>query len=108
MPDVLDPRVTEGTVLRSALDTGSEQYRANRAAQLALLDQLDDQLDAARARGRPRPAARLRAAGGAVSTQSGAGVVGGGSPGRGVKCCSTATRPCSSSPRGVRGAPDMP
>src|SRR3954467_6812329 len=63
MPEVLDPRVTEGTVLRSALDTGSEQYRANRAAQLALLDQLEEQLDAARAGGGPRYAQRHPARG---------------------------------------------
>src|SRR3954463_4484194 len=63
MPEVLDPRVTEATVLRSALDTGSEQYRANRTAQLALLDQLEEQLDAARAGGGPRYAERHRARG---------------------------------------------
>src|SRR3954463_7891295 len=63
MPDVLDPRVTEGTVLRSALDTGSEQYRAKRAAQLALLGQLEEQLDAARAGGGPKYAERHRARG---------------------------------------------
>src|SRR4051812_22548390 len=59
----LDPRVTEGTVLRSILDTGAEEYRANRAANLVLLDQLEEQLDAARAGGGPRYAERHRARG---------------------------------------------
>ena len=59
----LDPRVTEGSVLRSAIDTGSEQYRANFAAQLAILAELDEQLDAARAGGGPRYAERHRGRG---------------------------------------------
>jgi acetyl-CoA carboxylase carboxyltransferase component len=57
------PRVDEGTVLRSALDTGGEQYRTNRAAQLAVLEQLDEQLELARAGGGPRYAERHRARG---------------------------------------------
>ena len=57
MTTSLHPRVTEGTVLRSALDTAGEQYRANRAAQLAVLEQLEEQLDLARAGGGPRYAA---------------------------------------------------
>jgi len=56
----IEPRVTEGTVLPSALDTGGEQYRTNRAASLAVLDQLDEQLDLARAGGGERYAARHR------------------------------------------------
>ena len=56
----LDPRVTEGTVLRSTLDTGSEQYRTNRAAQLELLEQLEEQLDLARAGGGERYQQRHR------------------------------------------------
>src|SRR3954462_1239821 len=63
MPEVLDPRVAEGTVLRSALGTGSEQYRANRAAQLALLDPLEEQPAAPRAGGGPKYAERHRARG---------------------------------------------
>src|SRR3954466_7120599 len=63
MPEVLDPRVAEGTVLASALEPGSEQSRATRPAQLALLDQLEEQLDAARAGGGPRYAERHRARG---------------------------------------------
>ncbi|MGY1808688.1 acyl-CoA carboxylase subunit beta [Blastococcus sp. SYSU D00669] len=59
----LHPRVTEGTVLRSGLDPGDEQYRANRAASLALLAQLDEQLELARAGGGERYAARHRARG---------------------------------------------
>src|SRR5919206_1400365 len=58
-----DPRVAEATVLRSALDTSGEQYRANRAAQVALLEQLEEQLDAARAGGGPRYAERHTARG---------------------------------------------
>ena len=38
------PRVAEGTVLRSSLDTGSPEYQANRDAQLVLLDELAEQL----------------------------------------------------------------
>jgi len=56
----IEPRVTEGTVLPSALDTRGEQYRTNRAASLAVLDQLDEQLDLARAGGGERYAARHR------------------------------------------------
>ena len=48
------PRVDEATVLRSSLDPADEQYRTNRAAQLALLDQLEEQLELARAGGGPR------------------------------------------------------
>ena len=55
-----EPRVTEGTVLPSALDTHGEQYRTNRAASLAVLDQLDEQLELARAGGGERYAARHR------------------------------------------------
>ncbi len=55
-----EPRVTEGTVLPSALDTRGEQYRTNRAASLAVLDQLDEQLELARAGGGERYAARHR------------------------------------------------
>src|SRR5205085_554651 len=51
MTTSLDPRVTEATVLRSTLDTAGEQYLTNRAAQLALLEQLEEQLDLARVRG---------------------------------------------------------
>ena len=56
-------RVSEGTVLRSALDTGSEQYRANRRAQLDLLHQLDEQLELLRAGGGPRYQERHHARG---------------------------------------------
>ncbi len=55
-----EPRVAEGTVLPSALDTRGEQYRTNRAASLAVLDQLDEQLELARAGGGERYAARHR------------------------------------------------
>jgi acetyl-CoA carboxylase carboxyltransferase component len=48
------PRVAEGTVLRSSLDTGSPEYQANRDAQLVLLDELAEELDRARAGGGPR------------------------------------------------------
>jgi acyl-CoA carboxylase subunit beta len=51
-------RVAEGTVLRSRLDPGSADYQANRAAQLELLAQLDQQLELARAGGGPRYAQR--------------------------------------------------
>ena len=47
-------RAAEGTVLRSSLDTGSPEYRANRDAQLALLGELAAELDKARAGGGPR------------------------------------------------------
>src|SRR3954451_11167745 len=63
MPDLLDPRVTERTVLHSTLDTRAEEYRANRAANLALLEQLQEQLDLARAGGGQRYAERHRARG---------------------------------------------
>ncbi|HUZ36928.1 MAG TPA: carboxyl transferase domain-containing protein [Streptosporangiaceae bacterium] len=53
-------RVAEGTVLRSSLDPGSAEYQANRAAQLELLAQLDQQLELARAGGGPRYAQRHR------------------------------------------------
>ncbi|WP_250282573.1 MULTISPECIES: carboxyl transferase domain-containing protein [unclassified Frankia] len=48
------PRAVEGTPLRSRLDTASELYRTNRAAQLKFLAELDDQLDLARAGGGER------------------------------------------------------
>jgi acetyl-CoA carboxylase carboxyltransferase component len=57
------PRVAEGTVLRSALSAASPEYRANRAASLTLLGQLDEQLDAVRAGGGPKYAERHRARG---------------------------------------------
>ncbi|ADP81286.1 acyl-CoA carboxylase subunit beta [Pseudofrankia inefficax] len=41
-------RVAEGTVLRSRLDTNAGQYRANRVAQLAILAELEGELDKAR------------------------------------------------------------
>jgi acetyl-CoA carboxylase carboxyltransferase component len=47
-------RAGEGTVLRSSLDTGSPEYRANRDAQLVLLGELAVELDQARAGGGPR------------------------------------------------------
>ncbi|SDP03461.1 Acetyl-CoA carboxylase, carboxyltransferase component [Klenkia soli] len=56
----IDPRVAEGTVLSSALDTRGEQYAANRTASLAVLDQLEEQLDLVRAGGGERYAARHR------------------------------------------------
>src|SRR4051794_30605644 len=63
MPELLDPRVDEGTVLRSTLDTADEQYRANRTANLELLEQLEEQLDLTRAGGGERYAARHHARG---------------------------------------------
>jgi len=57
------PRVGEATVLRSTLDTGGEPYRTNRAANLALLEQLEEQLDLARAGGGERYQQRHRARG---------------------------------------------
>jgi acetyl-CoA carboxylase carboxyltransferase component len=51
-------RAAEGTVLRSSLDTGSPEYRANTGAQLALLGELAVELDKARAGGGPRYAQR--------------------------------------------------
>jgi acetyl-CoA carboxylase carboxyltransferase component len=51
-------RVAEGTVLRSRLDTSSEVYRTNRAAQLANLAELDEQFALARAGGGDRYRAR--------------------------------------------------
>ncbi|MCW2582576.1 MAG: Methylcrotonoyl-CoA carboxylase [Klenkia sp.] len=59
----VDPRVTEGTVLTSLLDTRGEQYRTNRTASLAVLDQLEDQLDLVRAGGGQRYADRHRSRG---------------------------------------------
>ena len=56
-------RAAEGTVLRSSLVTGSAEYQANRSAQLALLGQLEEQLELARAGGGPRYAERHRARG---------------------------------------------
>ncbi|GAA5167373.1 carboxyl transferase domain-containing protein [Pseudonocardia eucalypti] len=47
-------------VIRSALDTGGEVYRANRANQLALLDRLDEQLELAKAGGGERYQQRHR------------------------------------------------
>src|SRR3954467_8556833 len=63
MTTSLAPRVTEATVLRSTLDTVGKEYRANRAANLVLLDQLEEQLDLARAGGGQRYAERHRARG---------------------------------------------
>jgi acetyl-CoA carboxylase carboxyltransferase component len=57
------PRVTEGTVLRSALVPTSEEYRANRAASLAVLAEMEQQLDLARAGGGPKYAERHRSRG---------------------------------------------
>jgi acetyl-CoA carboxylase carboxyltransferase component len=57
------PRVAEATVLRSTLSTASEEYRANRAATLAVLAQLDGQLEIARAGGGARYTERHRARG---------------------------------------------
>ena len=56
----IDARVTEATVLTSRLDARGEQYAANRAASLAVLDQLEEQLQLARAGGGQRYAARHR------------------------------------------------
>ena len=56
-------RAAEGTVLRSSLVTGSAEDQANRSAQLALLGQLEEQLELARAGGGPRYAERHRARG---------------------------------------------
>ena len=56
-------RAAEGTVLRSSIVTGSAEYQANRAAQLALLGQLEEQLERAREGGGPRYAERHRARG---------------------------------------------
>lgn len=63
MTELLHPRVTAGTVLRSDLDTRSQQYQTNRAAQLAILAELEEQLDVARAGGGPRYQERHRARG---------------------------------------------
>src|SRR3954462_8405001 len=63
MTSSLHPRVTEGTVLRSVLSTASEEYRTNRAASLAVLAELEEQLDLARAGGGPKYAERHRARG---------------------------------------------
>jgi acetyl-CoA carboxylase carboxyltransferase component len=57
------PRVAEGTVLGSALDARGEQFATNRAASLAVLAQLEEQLDLARAGGGPRYAERHRGRG---------------------------------------------
>jgi acyl-CoA carboxylase subunit beta len=62
-PAVAAARAAEGTVLGSTLDTGSAGYQANREAQLALLGQLGEQLDLARAGGGPRYAERHHARG---------------------------------------------
>jgi acyl-CoA carboxylase subunit beta len=62
-PAMAAARAAEGTVLRSSLDTGSAEYQANREAQLALLGQLGEQLDLARAGGGPRYAERHHARG---------------------------------------------
>jgi len=51
-------RAVEGTVLASALDPGSESYRANRSAQLRVLAELDEQVELAKAGGGPRYAQR--------------------------------------------------
>jgi acyl-CoA carboxylase subunit beta len=56
-------RVAEGTVLRSSLDIHSEQYQANRAAQLELLGQLGEQLELVRAGGGQRYQQRHHARG---------------------------------------------
>ena len=48
----------EGPVLRSALDPASDTYRANRAAQLRVLAELDEQIELAKAGGGPRYAQR--------------------------------------------------
>jgi acetyl-CoA carboxylase carboxyltransferase component len=61
--DAAAARAAEGAVLRSSLDTGSTEYRANREAQLARLAEHDGQLDLARAGGGPRYAERHRARG---------------------------------------------
>jgi acyl-CoA carboxylase subunit beta len=53
-------RAAEGTVLRSSLDVGSPEYRANAGAQLALLGELEAELDKARAGGGPRYSQRHR------------------------------------------------
>jgi acyl-CoA carboxylase subunit beta len=50
-------------VLRSHIDLRGEAYQANRAAQLALLDQLNAQHELAIAGGGPRYAERHRARG---------------------------------------------
>ncbi len=57
---VVHPRVAEGTVLGSTLDPRGEQYRTNRAASLGVLEQLEEQLDLARAGGGQRYADRHR------------------------------------------------
>ncbi len=74
----LHPRVAEGTVLTSALDTRGEQYATNRTASLAVLDQLEEQLDLVRAGGGERYAA---------GTASAAGCW----PASASSCCWTAT-----------------
>lgn len=48
------------SVLRSAVDTSGDVYRSNRTASLAVLDELDEQLDAARAGGGQRYVDRHR------------------------------------------------
>ncbi len=53
-------RAAEGTVLTSSLDPASAAYRANREAQLQLLDELAAQLEQVRAGGGPRYAQRHR------------------------------------------------
>jgi len=54
------PRVAEGTVLGSTLNTRGEQYRTNRTASLDVLEQLEEQLELARAGGGQRYADRHR------------------------------------------------
>jgi acyl-CoA carboxylase subunit beta len=51
-------RAAEGPVLRSALDPAGDTYRANRAAQLRVLAELDEQIEQAKAGGGPRYAQR--------------------------------------------------
>jgi acetyl-CoA carboxylase carboxyltransferase component len=48
----------EGPVLRSVLDPAGDTYRANRAAQLRVLAELDEQIEQAKAGGGPRYAQR--------------------------------------------------
>jgi acetyl-CoA carboxylase carboxyltransferase component len=54
----LSADVAEGPVLRSALDPAADTYRANRAAQLRVLAELDEQIELAKAGGGPRYAQR--------------------------------------------------
>jgi acyl-CoA carboxylase subunit beta len=57
-PGALTTGPAEATVLASALDTGAAAYRANRAAQLRILAELDEQIELAKAGGGPRYAQR--------------------------------------------------